>query len=72
MGYKGLIIGVTGNTMDSDIAEFENNGADLVLPKPIKPELLNKLLDYCQHYGCHSHHCYEIPEVSSFRECSCI
>ncbi len=31
LGYRNLIIGVTGNAMDSDINSFEEAGADMIL-----------------------------------------
>ena len=35
LGYKGLIIGVTGNTSHADLDVFVRNGADVVMSKPI-------------------------------------
>ena len=35
MGYKGLIIGVTGNVLDEDVEFFMQRGADDVMPKPV-------------------------------------
>jgi signal transduction histidine kinase len=35
LGYKGIIIGVTGNVLDEDIDYFIEHGADEVIPKPI-------------------------------------
>lgn len=35
MGFKGLIIGVTGDATEEDIRTFKEAGADAVLPKPI-------------------------------------
>jgi signal transduction histidine kinase/CheY-like chemotaxis protein len=35
MGYKGLVIGVTGNVLDEDIEFFMQRGADDVMPKPV-------------------------------------
>ncbi len=46
MGYSHPLIGVTGNALESDIADFEQAGVDLVLPKPVRVELLDKLLEY--------------------------
>ena len=34
-GYTGLIIGVTGNVFESQVAFFRSKGADMVLPKPL-------------------------------------
>jgi len=50
MGYKGLIIGVTGNALDDDIKHFKVQGADDVLPKPLDLNALQYLL---QENGLH-------------------
>lgn len=50
--YPNLIIGLTGNALDDDINEFLNAGADLVLPKPLRPEVLKSLLHYISQNGC--------------------
>lgn len=34
-GFKGKIIGVTGDVQAEDINNFKCHGADIVLPKPI-------------------------------------
>ncbi len=47
MGCSNLIIGVTGNALDSDIAMFEQAGVDLVIPKPVRVDILDKVLEYC-------------------------
>jgi len=40
MGYKGLIMGITGNALAGDIEKFRKSGADCVLTKPIDMTLL--------------------------------
>ena len=51
LGYKGLIIGVTGNALPDDIANFKDHGADDVLVKPLKinqfDEVLSKIRCRC-------------------------
>jgi len=42
LGYKGIIIGVTGNVIASDRDKFINNGANMVLTKPVDIKNLNK------------------------------
>jgi signal transduction histidine kinase len=42
-GYKGMILGVTGNMMPSDVQAFEEAGANSVFAKPLK---MNKLVEY--------------------------
>ena len=34
-GFRGKIIGVTGNALQDDIYDFLSHGADIVLPEPI-------------------------------------
>eukprot|EP01041_Mallomonas_annulata_P042208 gene42208-biopygen11567 len=45
MGYKGLIIGVTGNVTPHDISTFVAHGANIVLPKPLDMSKLDNALD---------------------------
>ena len=44
LGYKGLIIGVTGNALPDDIANFKDHGADDVLVKPLKINQFDEVL----------------------------
>eukprot|EP00607_Mallomonas_marina_P002650 CAMPEP_0182437698 /NCGR_PEP_ID=MMETSP1167-20130531/85225_1 /TAXON_ID=2988 /ORGANISM="Mallomonas Sp, Strain CCMP3275" /LENGTH=469 /DNA_ID=CAMNT_0024630713 /DNA_START=737 /DNA_END=2146 /DNA_ORIENTATION=- len=43
-GYKGVIIGVTGNVTQEDISEFISHGADAVLPKPLDIDSLESVV----------------------------
>ena len=52
LGYQKLIVGVTGNAMDVDIVDFETAGADIVLTKPLRLEMLTKVLEYARLFGC--------------------
>ena len=45
--YQGVIIGVTGNVLEQDIAKFIEYGANEVLMKPLKRELFE---DCCRRY----------------------
>ena len=36
LGYKGIIVGVTGNALSFDVQKFISSGADKVLSKPLK------------------------------------
>ena len=38
MGYKGVVIGVTGNVTDEDVDDFVEQGVDLVILKPLTVE----------------------------------
>jgi nitrogen-specific signal transduction histidine kinase/CheY-like chemotaxis protein len=44
--YPYLIIGITGNVSDGDISEYHACGADMVLRKPIKPDIITKILSF--------------------------
>jgi CheY-like chemotaxis protein len=44
LGYRGLIVGVTGDVHPDEVAEFRRAGADAVLGKPVRvPQLLGLL-----------------------------
>lgn len=55
MGHDNLIIGVTGNSMEEELMDFLCAGADLVITKPLKPNVLDTLLDFVSTFGCRSH-----------------
>ena len=38
MGYKGVVIGVTGNVTDEDVDDFVEQGVDMVILKPLTVE----------------------------------
>ena len=44
LGYKGTIIGSTGNALSDDMEVMRDAGADDVFPKPVKAELLEDML----------------------------
>ena len=35
LGYRGIVVGVTGDAHEEDIRAFKDAGVDAVLPKPI-------------------------------------
>ena len=43
-GFAGLIVGVTGNVFEDDVAAFLDAGADLVLAKPLGMHSVQMLL----------------------------
>jgi signal transduction histidine kinase len=45
MGYTGIILGVTGNGLQSDITYFKSCGANHVLVKPFQIEEFSKIMD---------------------------
>jgi CheY-like chemotaxis protein len=44
LGYDGIIIGVTGNTLPCDIDHFKLSGANDVLAKPLNMEKLEHMM----------------------------
>lgn len=44
MGFKGKIIGITGNARDRDIEDFLHAGADKIILKPLKAEAILELM----------------------------
>ena len=44
LGFTGLVIGVTGNTLPEDVKDFLNHGADRVLGKPLRLAALKQLI----------------------------
>eukprot|EP00597_Dinobryon_sp_UTEXLB2267_P008067 CAMPEP_0170084854 /NCGR_PEP_ID=MMETSP0019_2-20121128/19914_1 /TAXON_ID=98059 /ORGANISM="Dinobryon sp., Strain UTEXLB2267" /LENGTH=692 /DNA_ID=CAMNT_0010301085 /DNA_START=328 /DNA_END=2406 /DNA_ORIENTATION=- len=51
-GYKHLIVGVTGYVLEEDVNEYLAAGADLVLSKPLRANVMNKLLQFVRENGC--------------------
>ena len=46
-GYEKLIFGLTGNTLDVEIDDFINAGANVVLPKPLQVSSSKRLQFNC-------------------------
>ena len=46
-----MIVGITGNALDEEVAQFIHAGADLVLMKPLLMETMQALLHYCVLHG---------------------
>ena len=44
-GYRGLIIGITGNTEASEVEHFLSQGANAVLAKPVRLESLKAAVE---------------------------
>jgi nitrogen-specific signal transduction histidine kinase/CheY-like chemotaxis protein len=55
MGYKGIIIGVTGNGLEEDIQQYLDNGADHIFIKPFNTEKLVSLVKFVDKHGYESH-----------------
>lgn len=53
-GFRGLIIAVTGNALDDDVAAFLGAGADLVLAKPLRGRTVDALLRFVSEFGFQS------------------
>jgi hypothetical protein len=43
-GYKGCVVGVTGDVFPEEINNFKSHGADIVMVKPINIESLSEYL----------------------------
>ena len=54
MGYENLIFGLTGNTLQAELDAFRNEGANLVLTKPLQIGQLDLLLRYINRKGLKS------------------
>ena len=50
-GYAKLVVGVTGNVLDDDVMEYLAAGADLVLGKPVKVDMLRMLIRHVKEHG---------------------
>ena len=50
-GYPKLVVGVTGNVLVEDVVQYLSAGADLVMGKPVKLELLRRLLRHVKEHG---------------------
>eukprot|EP01042_Synura_sphagnicola_P036861 gene36861-biopygen31412 len=46
-GYLGVIIGVTGNMLQSDVEHFLGQGVDAVLPKPLNISEFEECIERC-------------------------
>ena len=44
LGYKGIIIGVTGNALPEDVKDFIDHGADTVIPKPFDVDTFKRFI----------------------------
>ena len=51
LGYSKIILGLTGNTMEDEILDFENAGADLIFPKPLKSPQFDIVLEHMKSVG---------------------
>jgi CheY-like chemotaxis protein len=42
LGFLGIMVAVTGNVLDDDVADFLSHGVDKVLPKPFDMRALKR------------------------------
>ena len=49
LGYRGVVIGITGNALPEDLDNFRDHGANLVLTKPLSNK---KLMDAMKQSHC--------------------
>ena len=50
-GYTNLVVGVTGNVLDDDVMEYEDAGADIIMGKPVRMNVLSTILRHVVHNG---------------------
>jgi CheY-like chemotaxis protein len=50
-GYPYIIVGITGNSMADDLAEYLASGADMVVSKPLKKRTLDMLIQHIANCG---------------------
>ena len=50
-GFKHLIVGVTGYVLEEDVTEYLMAGADLIISKPMRMDLLDMLLAHLHKNG---------------------
>ena len=50
-GYGKLVVGVTGNVLDDDVMEYLAAGADMILGKPVKVDMLRMLISHVKMHG---------------------
>jgi DNA-binding response OmpR family regulator len=51
IGYKGIIIGITGNGLKTDKDQYLKNGADHIFIKPFTRENLSSIVKIVQKEG---------------------
>lgn len=71
--YKNLIIGVTGNSLDRDLKEFVEAGADIALPKPMRYGSIVSIIEHLEKYGGNSikyakQDAHEVERAASLQE----
>ena len=54
IGFGGLIIGVTGNTLPEDMHLFLDAGADFILGKPVNVAQLDLIINHVKTHGKYS------------------
>jgi len=50
-GFKNLVVGVTGNVLEDDVAEYLQAGADIILGKPMKINVLGMVFRHVEESG---------------------
>ena len=50
-GFRNMVVGVTGNVLEDEVAQFLNAGADLVFGKPLRMPALMALLKFVRENG---------------------
>jgi len=50
-GFRNLVVGVTGNVLEDDVAEYLQAGADIILGKPMKINVLGMVFKHVKESG---------------------
>eukprot|EP01041_Mallomonas_annulata_P011508 gene11508-24053_t len=61
-GFRKLIAGLTGCTLEDDIQKYLKAGADIVLSKPLRIEELDMVLSHVQRNGPFSKNSMKLME----------
>ncbi len=61
-GYANLVIGVTGNVLDDDVAQYLSAGADMIMSKPMWVTVLQMLLRHVREHGTLSRENMQLSE----------
>ena len=62
-GFPNLVVGVTGNVLDEDVVEYVNAGADMVMGKPVKTDMLKMLVRHVKENGNRSRRDMQLSEM---------
>ena len=65
MKFASIIVGLTGNSMEEELVDFQLAGCDLVLTKPLRNESLDELLSFLRQMDAFMSKFYENKAIVS-------